>query len=139
MCMVAEQTFENSPRSVAAARQTATEALHTWGVRDDDPLVGATALVTSELMTNAVRVSLTAVQIRLTSHRDSVEVAVSDDYPVAPVPGRLTTSDISGRGLAIVAAVANEWGYNVVAGRSKTVWCRLAVPKGSAFDLGCPN
>ena len=137
MCNVAEQMYESSPLSVSAARHAAMDALHGWGIPDDDPLLGTTALVTSELMTNAVRVSSTDVQVRVTADQDSVEVAVSDDYPVAPNPGRFTASDLSGRGLAIVAAVASDWGYDVIDGRSKTVWCRLAVPKGSAFDRGC--
>jgi anti-sigma regulatory factor (Ser/Thr protein kinase) len=103
-----------------------------WGV--DGDAVANTALVVSELVTNAVRhghVRGRLVELRLVYDLEkavTVEVSDAGDRrlpPTAPCPADVALAE-SGRGLALVAAFSDAWGVrDRVVG--KTVWARLLV------------
>ncbi|MEU7020376.1 ATP-binding protein [Streptomyces sp. NPDC046203] len=90
-------------------------------------------LCVSELLTNVIRHvgEGTPVTVRaVASPTGRLRVGVSDPDPRAwPILREATAGAESGRGLALVDAVALQWG--VEQGPSgKTVWCELGAPVG---------
>src|SRR5687767_3736300 len=67
----------------AAARRAVTAVLAGWGFRDDDWL-DSTAVVVSELVTNAVRHGGGCVALHLEARAGRVVVSVADESPVLP-------------------------------------------------------
>ena len=123
--------------SAGTARRLAREALAEWEL----PLLeDAVLLAVSELVTNAVVHARTAATLVLSRRDDVVRVEVTDlateSRPLVRVAGDEVTN---GRGLALVAAVAQSWGVDVPPdGVGKTVWLELsvaAVPE-AVLDVG---
>lgn len=90
-------------------------------------------LCVSELLTNVI-VHLgegTPVTLRLAGTCSGrLRVEVSDPGPALwPVPRTAGDRDESGRGLALVEALASRWGVEQGVHR-KTVWCELRAPAG---------
>ena len=80
------------------------------------------ALVTSELVSNAVRHARSVITVVLRQERDGeVQVEVSDDGGGEPVVRRPEPLTPSGRGLLVVDGLARRWGTARLDGR-KTVW-----------------
>jgi hypothetical protein len=90
-----------------------------------ESLVQAAELAVSELVTNAVRAStearsarppgsptgLPVVGLRLAGDRLRLLVEVSDHDPGPPVPTAVDPERDGGRGLLLVEAVSERWGY----------------------------
>ena len=110
-----------TPKSSAMAREFVADHTH-----DVPAAVGQDAeLLTSELVTNAVRYGEPAIVVQLTVSDETVAVNVSDDGCAMPVLPAIAppASSASGRGLLILGAVANRWGVTPHYGRrGKTVW-----------------
>jgi histidine kinase-like protein len=87
-------------------------------VRDAAPLAA------SELVTNALQ-HTGGYRVALAVDAQSATLAVFDGQPSRwPAPSLAEPLAASGRGLAIVAAIASTWG--ITAGRrEKSVWCEL--------------
>lgn len=81
-------------------------------------------LVATELITNAVHAGASALVVRLTVHAPELELAVEDDAPGTPSARAVELRSTSGRGLQIVAAVAQDWGHCPSA-TGKTVWAKF--------------
>ncbi|MFF4386450.1 ATP-binding protein [Streptomyces sp. NPDC001552] len=109
-----------APEAVPLARHAVREHLGPDGHPD-------AALCVSELLTNVITHlgEGTPVTLRITGRATRTRVELTDPDPRAwPVPRQATDSDESGRGLALLEAVALRWG--VTQGyRTKTVWCEL--------------
>lgn len=68
-------------------------------------------LLVSEVVTNAVEHGSGAITLEMTTRPGAVHISVSSEAPaMPPTPGWPETYAVSGRGLAIVAAVAARWG-----------------------------
>jgi CheY-like chemotaxis protein len=116
--------FPGEPRSVAGARAFARRTLEGW--REPD-LADTVALLLSELVTNAVVHAESAPNVAIHLLPDRVHVEVSDEDPT-PVTAREATPDAeSGRGLALVEALAERWGQ-VELPDGKVVWFDLLRP-----------
>ena len=110
------------PGAVPCARLHTTAVLWEWGM---ESLVQAAELAVSELVTNAVRASIQArsagppgspsglpvVELRLAGDRQRLLVEVSDHDPGPPVPTAVDPERDGGRGLLLVEAVSEQWGY----------------------------
>ncbi|MFE4264253.1 ATP-binding protein [Streptomyces sp. NPDC056883] len=87
-------------------------------------------LCVSELLTNAL-LHLgegTPVTLRVTGRAARTRVELTDPDPHAcPVPREAAADQESGRGLALLDALALQWGVIQGPG-SKTVWAELAQP-----------
>ncbi|WP_406320068.1 SpoIIE family protein phosphatase [Streptomyces sp. NBC_01637] len=105
------------PASVASARAKATRQLTAWGLED---LTFATELVVSELVTNAIRYGSDPVHLRLIHDRMLI-CEVFDGSSTSPHMRHARTTDEGGRGLFLVAQVAERWGARY-AKYGKTVW-----------------
>jgi len=112
--------------SAAVARNLAREL-----IGEADPLVDAFVLCVSELVTNAVTHTLSAVPggtitIIMCVGRAGAMVQVRDDGgPSTPrVLSDLEPYSEHGRGLQLVAALADHWG-TVSTREGRVTWCRL--------------
>lgn len=86
-------------------------------------------LVTSELVTNAIRYGLPDITLTVTHRPSGVRIEVSDQGEALPLMTRQAPhrDAASGRGLLIVASTASSWGispHNPPPG--KTVWVELS-------------
>ncbi|MGW8376270.1 ATP-binding protein [Streptomyces sp. ODS28] len=123
-----QSDYTPNPGSVGLARRRAARLAEEWGYAQ---LADATALLTSELATNAVlhgsvRGRLFRVRLALTA--DLLRIAVEDAKGEAtPRPRHPGPEEPHGRGLHLVRALASRWGTDH---RSvgKTVWCELDLP-----------
>jgi len=126
------------PASVPGARRFVTDGLTSWGLPD---LVDDAALCVSELAGNAALHSAsTFMEIVLRSLEASVRLSVEDDgeVPAAAVVPRPSFPDpddeldllllddepTTGRGLAIVSVLADDWGVEATEA-GKRIWVDL--------------
>ncbi len=112
------------PMSAPLARSWAEGLLRGWSV--PNPLVDSSALVVSELVTNAARHSeeLIHISIAVPEHGDEVVVEVFDRSHRLPHLSNDGPEGTAGRGLHVVDSLATGWGIREeLAG--KTVWARL--------------
>jgi len=82
----------------------------------------ALALVTSELVTNAVLYGSAPISLQLFCHQDEVVLSVEDSG--LGLPGDGGRSQGLGEGLNIVAHLSSSWGTTPLT-VGKAVWCRL--------------
>lgn len=124
------------PQSARAARRLTRNTLRDWGLsalaEDAETIVG-------ELVANAVTHAVTlaadaasdrkpmAENLGLRVLRRSGEVicAVLDPSDAAPVLKTPGGAEEAGRGLQMVDALSDVWGWSPVAGRGKAVWAIL--------------
>ncbi|MGP4049438.1 ATP-binding protein [Streptomyces sp. 2A115] len=124
---VAEWTFPADPGAVRTARTVVRGQLRSWGL---DSLGDVTALLVSELVTNALRHATGPIGVRLvrpTETLGALLVEVSDPLPDLPRERAARPEDESGRGLQLVANSSRRWGTRP-GGTGKTVWFELALP-----------
>jgi serine/threonine-protein kinase RsbW len=119
------RTFPGLAEQVGQARHFVVDLLGSCPVIDD------AALLTSELVTNAICHTATgtegAFEVTVQHDASSIRVQVTDggsDTIPAPVP-RSATFASSGRGLAMVDAIAARWGHHQ-AGHGRAVWFELS-------------
>jgi signal transduction histidine kinase len=100
--------------SVARARRWVLLRLGEWsGVAEraaDD--VG---LVVTELVTNAVQAGAGSVELAVERIGGAVRIGVVDDAPGTPTMAPFSVVRPSGRGLRIVASLAEQWGARPLA------------------------
>jgi anti-sigma regulatory factor (Ser/Thr protein kinase) len=124
----ARQRLPIGAASPGAARRFTGSTLSTWGL---DAHGDVAALLVSELVTNAVHHGRTTCLLELTATPTVLRVAVADDGGGAPRLRYAGPEDDSGRGLAIVEALASRWGFEPTAS-GKVVWCELRLESVSS-------
>jgi anti-sigma regulatory factor (Ser/Thr protein kinase) len=87
-------------------------------------LVCDVVTVVSELVTNALQAGSPRTVLTLRTEPAAVTVAVTDSVAGLPKPRHAGPTDASGRGLAIVSALASDWGVTQW-GIGKTVWAEV--------------
>ncbi len=123
-----EWRLPRHPRSVGRARTLLREQVRTWQIPEAQAEVAV--LLLSELVTNACRHARVSpgreVRARCVVRDEKLRVEVSDASEVMPQPRQATAEDESGRGLALIAALAAAWDAHPRAcGIGKTVWFEL--------------
>ncbi|PWI16498.1 PAS sensor protein [Streptomyces sp. Act143] len=115
---------EAAPR----ARAFASGVLTSW--RFPSELHDLGVLAASELVANSLQHGTPPMRLRLrrTDRRLIIEVTDGDDH--LPRRRRAEPGDESGRGIAIVATIASNWGSRRTPGGGKAVWCEFVLPKG---------
>ncbi|MET9700977.1 SpoIIE family protein phosphatase [Streptomyces sp. NPDC006529] len=111
------------PSIVGQARRDATEQLTAWGL---DEAAFVTELVVSELVTNAIRYGEPPIQLRLIHEDTSLICEVSDASGTAPHMRRARIFDEGGRGLLLVAQLAQRWGTRHTP-VGKTIWAEQSL------------
>ncbi|GGV75736.1 ATP-binding SpoIIE family protein phosphatase [Streptomyces griseoloalbus] len=114
---------EAAPR----ARAFASGVLTSW--RFPAELHDLGVLATSELVANSLQHGTPPMRLRLrrTDRRLIIEVTDGDDH--LPRRRRAEPCDESGRGIAIVATIASNWGSRRTPDGGKAVWCEFVLPK----------
>ena len=114
--------FPRSTQTPRLARQFACDTLRTWSIAPE--LLADAVLVLSELVTNAVRHAWSDVAVGIDRTGDGIRITVSDACGDPPVASQLVPDALGGRGLAMVDALTQAWGYEFV-GTGKMVWADL--------------
>jgi anti-sigma regulatory factor (Ser/Thr protein kinase) len=116
----------NDPRAVTVARRTLRLILTMHGLirlTDTAELLGA------ELVSNAVRHTKGPAALRVRWSAGVLRIGAWDADPQPPEPpGEVGLLEEGGRGLALVKACADLWGWQPLArqgSRAKFVWCEL--------------
>ncbi|MDX2898335.1 serine/threonine-protein phosphatase, partial [Streptomyces scabiei] len=117
---VATWDLADEPAAVAKARSHVTRQLGDWGLAEAE---FTAELVASELVTNAIRYGRPPIRLRLI-HDRTLLCEVSDSGGTTPHLRRARAFDEGGRGLLLVAQLADRWGTRR-ARRGKTVWAEL--------------
>src|SRR5690242_14988941 len=100
----------NSDAPSFARRFTRTELASVLTPTPDVPeMLGDVELMVSELVSNAVKASVRPVTLGLEVHHKWLGVVVHDDGPETPVLRNPDPADPHGRGLRIVAVLAESW------------------------------
>jgi anti-sigma regulatory factor (Ser/Thr protein kinase) len=118
---VAAWDLDADPAAVAGARSSVARQLSAWGLEELD---FTAELVVSELVTNAIRYGRPPIRLRLIRDR-ALLCEVSDDSSTTPHLRRARDFDEGGRGLLLVAQLAEHWGTRH-ARHGKTVWAELS-------------
>jgi PAS domain S-box-containing protein len=125
---VASWNLPADPAVVADARARAARQLARWGLEELDD---TTELLVSELVTNAIRHAHGPIQLRMIL--DGVlSCEVFDASSSAPQLRRAGRYDEGGRGLMLVAQLAERWGTRHTR-TGKIIWTQQLVP-GPATD-----
>jgi anti-sigma regulatory factor (Ser/Thr protein kinase) len=121
------------PSAVPCARLHARHVLWEWALTS---LIESTELLVSELVTNAVQASrameqATPVRLWLLSDSAQILILVWDISPYPPVRTDVGDDAENGRGLLLVEAISEQWGwYFPDDSGGKVVWARLGKARG---------
>ncbi|WP_338678111.1 SpoIIE family protein phosphatase [Streptomyces sp. SCSIO 30461] len=126
---VAEWEVPSDPSQVAGMRARAVSTLEGWGLPD---LAFGTELILSELLTNAIRYGSGPIRVRLL-HDQSLTCEVADGSSTSPHLRYAATTDEGGRGLFLVAQLAQRWGTRYIQG-GKIIWAELPLHGGASHD-----
>ena len=124
------------PTAPGCGRAWTRQILREWQLIH---LTDSAQLITSELLTNASltgrRLDRPAIRLTLLSDQEQLLILVRDYDPGAPVPRHASDDDESGRGLMLVQATSDQWGWCPLADGTagKVVW---AVLQGMRADEG---
>ena len=106
-------------QSAGRARKFVDETLRRWDCGEQLDVV---TLLVSEVVTNAIVHAGTEVEVSVELTEDAVRIEVTDkEADLTPMPRDATDDETSGRGLALVEAMASAWGVETRPG-GKVVW-----------------
>jgi hypothetical protein len=134
---VATRTQDPDARSARAARDVTLATLQRWGVAAERR--GDIAVVVSELLTNALRhatsqsadiESCWPIQLGLVQFGSWVLCAVADPSDKPPVPKDPAELAETGRGLHVIEALSDAWGYTTPGDMGKVVWALFSIEPG---------
>lgn len=120
--------------SIPAARHFTIDTLRQWDVagRCED-----IALVVSELLTNALRHAspdpvgaCCPIQLGLLQPGPCILCAVADPSEQVPVPREPDYLAETGRGLHVISALSDKWGYTQPGAAGKVVWAMFSLTTG---------
>ena len=89
-----------------------------------DDVADTAVLLVSELASNAIQHARTEFEVCIAANASSIRVDVEDGDPQMPTLRDYIAKSIRGRGLHIVAASADRWGFEATSA-GKVVWFEL--------------
>lgn len=122
--------LDADPRSAGQARRLVDETLRRWSCGE---LLDVVNLLVSEVVTNAVVHGRSQVVVTVQLRPAAVRIDVLDNGTGLPVPRVARADATSGRGMALVEALASSWGIDARDG-GKSVW--FEVPRPDAGGVG---
>ncbi|MGA5505361.1 SpoIIE family protein phosphatase [Streptomyces umbrinus] len=120
---IAEWQVPSDPAAVGEVRASVTRQLTEWGL---DDLAFATELMLSELVTNAIRYGTGPIKVRMLRDR-SLICEVFDGSNTSPHLRYAASTDEGGRGLFLVAQLAERWGTRYTPA-GKVIWTEQPLP-----------
>ena len=125
-------SLSRGPQSARAARRLTRNTLRDWGLsflaEDAEAIVGefvANAVTHAASLESQRKQGAEGLGLRLLRRTGEVICAVLDPSDDAPVLKTPDSAEESGRGLQMVDALSDVWGWSPVAGRGKAVWAIL--------------
>ena len=115
-------TLPPAPESARRARRFVGDVLRSAAA---DELIDTAELLTSELVTNGIVHAHTDLQLIVEATARWVRVEVVDRNPLLPARRSYDDDALTGRGLEMVALLADEFGMQPLADAGKRVWFRL--------------
>lgn len=109
------------------ARRFVSATLESWGLGDTD-LLDCVRLLTSELVTNTVVHARSPAVLELARAARVIRIEVRDGAVVHPRVRAAGPWAASGRGLALVDALALRWGSFDADDGDKIVWFEIPAP-----------
>jgi anti-sigma regulatory factor (Ser/Thr protein kinase) len=110
--------------SVPRARHLTAQRLDELGVSDAG-VRGTAELLVSELVSNVIRHTESRPTLRVSRIDHLVRIEVADDEPSGvPLEQHVDVESEHGRGLLLVSALANAWGYDRD-DQGKLIWVEL--------------
>jgi anti-sigma regulatory factor (Ser/Thr protein kinase) len=123
---IATRTITADAGSVRAARDFTIATVRRWGVTERSHDI---AVVVSELLTNALQHARPRrIRFGLLQHGSCVLCAVADPGRTVPVPRTPGSLAECGRGLQMVGALSDRWGYSTPSDTGKVVWAMFDPP-----------
>jgi anti-sigma regulatory factor (Ser/Thr protein kinase) len=124
--------LDAKPESAATARRFVREVLDAWDCDDAEDLA---LLLTSEVVSNAVRHAATELSVRLCldDEATTLRIEVGDGDARLPAIQRPSSDATGGRGLLLVEALSQRWGAERV-GAGKVVWFELGAQRRPRED-----
>lgn len=110
--------------SVVEARRFVEREAARWQLSNVDEI----ALVTTELVENALQHATDSIEVAIGRRADCVVVQVLDDDKTLPEPYPVEALADRGRGLVVVDALADKWGTTPL-DHGKRVWAEVAIPE----------
>lgn len=125
--------FRADPRHVGRCRRWAVRRATEQGASPE--AVRLVELLTSEVVTNAVKYGPADGQVTLRVRRDGDEVlvAVRDESAVPPEVLHPEPTRFGGRGMGLVESLARDWGVHQHHADGKSVWFRLPLRPPAAL------
>jgi anti-sigma regulatory factor (Ser/Thr protein kinase) len=118
----AQRRFPGDASSAPSARRFAGDVITAWGLSE---VADTAQLLLGEVITNAVQHTVGDVRVRVAHEAGRLRVEVIDGSDRVPDVRPIDTDAENGRGLFIVQALADGWGYEPVETGGKTVWFEL--------------
>jgi anti-sigma regulatory factor (Ser/Thr protein kinase) len=126
---VAACPLGNGAQSARTARKFTRARLSDWGLSS---LIDDAEAIVGEFVANAISHAargtaphMQQVGLRLLRRTGEVMCAVLDPSDLAPVLRMPSRTEEAGRGLQMVDALSDVWGWSPVTGRGKAVWAIL--------------
>ncbi|MEU7916205.1 ATP-binding protein [Microbispora bryophytorum] len=126
--VLGEKRLPRDIRCVTSARRFVRDVAFDWNAAEDVPEVAE--LLASELITNALTHGTTGasatstVRVTVSREQDLLVVDVHDPCPALPRLRHAGALALHGRGLAIVQAFSDHWGWALTP-YGKSVWFQL--------------
>lgn len=129
-----------SPEAASRARSFTRRTLASWSL---DALSADAEIIVSELLANAVRHgwldhaqggspdAATELWLWLLKDTDSFMCVVTDPSDLTPAFRQPGLGCEDGRGLHVIHALSDHWGWTRFGGRGKAVWAILFLDEGS--------
>ncbi|NJP48811.1 SpoIIE family protein phosphatase [Streptomyces sp. SBST2-5] len=121
---IAEWPVPADPAAVGQVRAAVLRKLAEW---DLDELGFTTELILSELVTNAIRYGGSPIRVRMLRDRQLI-CEVFDGSSTSPHLRYATMTDEGGRGLFLVAQLAERWGTRYLPA-GKVIWAEQTIPQ----------
>ncbi|MFI1206804.1 SpoIIE family protein phosphatase [Streptomyces sp. NPDC020802] len=119
---IAEWQVPSEPSAVGEVRASVTRQLAEWEL---DEMVFTTELMLSELVTNAIRYGSGPIRVRMLLDRTLI-CEVFDGSSTSPHLRYAATTDEGGRGLFLVAQLAERWGTRYTPA-GKVIWAEQSL------------
>ncbi|WP_455353868.1 SpoIIE family protein phosphatase [Streptomyces sp. SYSU K217416] len=124
-----QHVAQSDPEALASARHMIRAAASAWGAGEAAYEI---ELVADELMANSLvhteGGALVTIRVVARGKGRWLRVEVQDTSSALPRPREADESGVSGRGLFLVAQLADAWGVES-RGSGKCVWCEFTVPE----------
>jgi anti-sigma regulatory factor (Ser/Thr protein kinase) len=125
------------PAAASEARHQAVDAIAGWGSGLSAEVVHTAELLVSELVTNAVQCAGTeSVSLAVCLDEAALRIEVCDTSPVLPQPALPDADSEGGRGLFLVAALADRY-HAAPTKNGKRCWAEIDLTSKPSQEVAC--